>query len=105
MGGLHTVPKMLRWMLARGMYPRQQQHLHLTEHIEKPSQDDRVCRLIRHPNGLVLIHDKDAYASAAAVDIAVGLLNDPVNGSRSSRPLKPHNPRHLGWQISRVMRQ
>ena len=55
-----------------------------TERIEKPAQDDRVYRLIRLTNGLeaVLIHDKDADTSAAAMDIAVGHLNDPVSGSR-----------------------
>ena len=60
-------------------------HSVFTEHIDKPAQDDRVYRLIRLINGLeaVLIHDKDADTSAAAMDIAVGHLNDPVSALRS----------------------
>ncbi|GJJ12380.1 hypothetical protein Clacol_006621 [Clathrus columnatus] len=47
--------------------------------IEKPSLDTREYRLIRLENGLeaLLIHDKDADTSAAAMDIAVGHLADP----------------------------
>lgn len=49
--------------------------------IEKPSLDTREYRLVRLENGLeaLLIHDKDADTSAAAMDIAVGHLSDPVS--------------------------
>lgn len=51
------------------------------EPIEKPAQDARSYRLLRLQNGLeaMLIHDKDADTSAAAMDIAVGHLNDPAS--------------------------
>lgn len=57
-----------------------------TEAIETPAPDTRAYRLLRLENGLqaMLIHDKDADTSAAAMDIAVGHLNDPV-----SRPCMP----------------
>ena len=55
-------------------------HHVFTAPIEKPAQDTREYRLLRLQNGLqaMLIHDKDADTSAAAMDIAVGHLNDPV---------------------------
>lgn len=49
--------------------------------IEKPALDTREYQLLRLENGLqaLLIHDKDADTSAAAMDIAVGHLSDPVS--------------------------
>ena len=48
--------------------------------IEKPETDDRDYRLIRMQNGLraLLIHDPKADKAAAAMDVGVGHLSDPV---------------------------
>jgi hypothetical protein len=52
----------------------------LTDEVEKAASDDRQYRIIRLDNGLVLvlIHDPSADEAAAALDVAVGHLNDPV---------------------------
>jgi insulysin len=52
----------------------------LTDKLEKASTDDRQYRAIRLENGLVLvlIHDPTAEKAAAALDVSVGHLNDPV---------------------------
>ena len=49
--------------------------------IEKPETDDRDYRLIRLQNGLqaLLIHDPKADKAAAAMDVGVGHLSDPVS--------------------------
>ena len=49
--------------------------------IEKPETDDRDYRLIRLQNGLqaLLIHDPKADKAAAAMDVSVGHLSDPVS--------------------------
>lgn len=49
--------------------------------FEKPETDDRDYRLIRLQNGLqaLLIHDPKADKAAAAMDVGVGHLNDPVS--------------------------
>lgn len=49
--------------------------------IEKPALDTREYQLLRLESGLqaLLVHDKDADTSAAAMDIAVGHLSDPVS--------------------------
>jgi len=56
-------------------------HHVFTEAIEQSAQDQRSYKLIRLENGLqaMLIHDKDADTSAAAMDVAVGHLHDPVS--------------------------
>jgi len=48
--------------------------------IERPETDDRDYRLIRLQNGLqaLLIHDPKADKAAAAMDVGVGHLSDPV---------------------------
>ena len=49
--------------------------------IEKPETDDRDYRLIKLENGLqaLLIHDPKADKAAAAMDVGVGHLSDPVS--------------------------
>ena len=49
--------------------------------IERPETDDRDYRLIRLENGLqaLLIHDPKADKAAAAMDVGVGHLSDPVS--------------------------
>jgi len=51
--------------------------------IEKSLNDDRLYRSIRLQNGLevLLIQDPNVDKSAAALDVHVGHLSDPVNSS------------------------
>jgi insulysin len=55
-------------------------HSVLSKPIEKPETDDRDYRLIKLQNGLqaLLIHDPKADKAAAAMDVGVGHLSDPV---------------------------
>lgn len=56
-------------------------HSVFLKEIEKPETDDRDYRLIRLENGLqaLLIHDPKADKAAAAMDVGVGHLSDPVS--------------------------
>ena len=77
-----------RWSLVPST-PTTPAYSVFTEPIEKPAQDTRSYRLLRLQNGLeaMLIHDKDADISAAALDVAVGHLNDPASRFRHTRTL------------------
>lgn len=49
--------------------------------IEKPECDDRSYRLIKLENGLeaLLVHDLTTDMAAAAMNVGVGSLSDPVS--------------------------
>lgn len=51
----------------------------LTEHLEKPLQDNRSYRVIRLSNKLeaLLIHDPDTDKASAAMDVNVGSFSNP----------------------------
>jgi insulysin len=51
-----------------------------TKELEKPDLDDRDYRLIKLDNGLhaLLIHDPTTDKAAAAMDVCVGNMSDPV---------------------------
>ena len=55
-------------------------HADFTKPIEKSLNDDRIYRLIRLRNDLevLLIQDPSVDKSAAALDVHVGHLSDPV---------------------------
>lgn len=59
-------------------------YLLYSKEIEKPHSDDRSYRLIKLDNGLevLLIHDSTTDKAAAAMNVGVGSLSDPVNNSR-----------------------
>jgi insulysin len=50
----------------------------VTEHLEKPSLDDRSYRVIRLPNELevLLVHDATTDKASAAMDVNVGAFCD-----------------------------
>jgi insulysin len=68
-----------RWtrVPAHGNIPS---HLVYSKEIEKPDSDDRSYRLIKLENGLeaLLIHDSTTDKAAAAMNVGVGSLSDPV---------------------------
>lgn len=67
--------------LAEGYEPSKDgSHAVFTKPIESSQNDDRSYRLIRLNNDLevLLIHDATADKSAAALDVHVGHLSDPV---------------------------
>ena len=55
-------------------------HYVYSQPIDKPERDDRLYKFIRLQNGLqvLLIHDATADQAAAALNVAVGHLSDPV---------------------------
>jgi insulysin len=52
-----------------------------SKEIQKPDLDDRSYRMIRLENGLeaLLIHDPNTDKAAAAMNVGVGSLSDPVS--------------------------
>lgn len=63
-----------------GQWARHEGYELLMDEIEKAEFDERQYRIIKLDNGLVLIliHDSGADKAAAALDVAVGHLHDPV---------------------------
>lgn len=62
---------------ATGSIP---EHSVYTKDLEKGDLDTRDYRIIKLQNGLqaLLIHDAEADKAAAAMDVSVGHLSDPV---------------------------
>lgn len=62
---------------AKGDIPS---HLLFTKPLEKPDLDEREYKVIKFDNGLqaLLIHDPTTDKAAAAMDVGVGNLSDPV---------------------------
>jgi len=55
-------------------------HLLFNKPLEKPDLDEREYKIIKLDNGLhaLLIHDAKTDKAAAAMDVGVGNLSDPV---------------------------
>jgi insulysin len=55
-------------------------HLLFNKPLERPDLDEREYRIIKLDNGLqaLLIHDEKTDKAAAAMDVGVGNLSDPV---------------------------
>ena len=62
-------------------------HLLFTKPIRKNDVDTRDYRLIKLENGLqaLLIHDATADKAAAAMDVGVGHMADPVSTMKGER--------------------
>jgi insulysin len=58
-------------------------HLLFNKPLEKPDLDEREYKIIKLDNGLhaLLIHDAKTDKAAAAMDVGVGNLSDPVYDS------------------------
>lgn len=79
---------------ASGRWTQLEGYEQLEDQIEKAETDDRQYRAIRLPNGLLifLIHDAKVEKAAAALDVAVGHMNDPVGTHLHSRDSDAHPP-------------
>ncbi|KAJ9137666.1 A-pheromone processing metallopeptidase Ste23, partial [Pleurostoma richardsiae] len=53
----------------------------VTDHLETPSLDDRVYRVVRLPNQLevLLVHDPQTDKASAAMDVNVGYFGDEID--------------------------
>ena len=62
-------------------------HLLFTKPIRKNDVDTRDYRLIKLENGLqaLLIHDATTDKAAAAMDVGVGQMSDPVSTIKGER--------------------
>ena len=64
--------------------------------LEKPSLDDRECRLIRLHNDLeaLLIHDPETDKASAALDINVGNFSDETDMPGTAHAVEHVSPEH-----------